>query len=160
MFFPNISKALELGANDLMIFKDYAIKNTTTIEEINNKFGQPKITTSSAFGGKAYSYFDSDYTYYLFFETDAAGKIKSYGAIGGNFKMSRYKEGNTVNNTDYYEGILTNLKRRYMETSSGWIRDWIEGFMVESECPTCHGARLKESVLSVYINICYLFQVF
>ncbi len=62
------------------------------------------------------------------------------------------KGGNTVNNTDYYEGILTNLKRRYMETSSGWIRDWIEGFMVESECPTCHGARLKESVLSVYIN--------
>ncbi len=62
------------------------------------------------------------------------------------------KSGNVSNSTDYYEGILTNLKRRYMETSSTWIRDWIEGYMVETTCPTCKGARLKESVLSVYIN--------
>ena len=54
--------------------------------------------------------------------------------------------------SDYFEGIVTNLERRYLETSSAWIREWIEGFMVECECSTCHGARLKEEVLNVLIN--------
>ena len=39
-----------------------------------------------------------------------------------------------------------------METKSGWKRDWIEGFMTELECSTCHGARLNDSVLSVRIG--------
>ncbi|MCD4827690.1 MAG: excinuclease ABC subunit UvrA [Acholeplasmataceae bacterium] len=53
---------------------------------------------------------------------------------------------------DYYEGIITNLTRRYRETTSDWIRTWIENFMVESECHTCHGARLNPSALSVKIG--------
>ena len=39
-----------------------------------------------------------------------------------------------------------------METQSEWIREWIEGFMVEKECSACHGARMNESVLNVLIN--------
>lgn len=62
------------------------------------------------------------------------------------------KTGNKRYSKDYYEGIVTNLERRYMETKSGWIRDWIEQFMTELSCPTCHGARLNFSVLSVLIN--------
>ncbi len=62
------------------------------------------------------------------------------------------KTGNTSTKTDYYEGIINNLERRYMETSSTWIREWLEHYMVEQTCPTCHGARLDESILSVYIN--------
>lgn len=50
-----------------------------------------------------------------------------------------------------YEGIINNFERRYVETNSDWIREWIEGYMVESECKTCHGARLNDEVLSVYI---------
>ena len=38
-----------------------------------------------------------------------------------------------------------------METSSSWIREWLENYMVEYECDTCHGARLKDDVLSVKI---------
>lgn len=53
---------------------------------------------------------------------------------------------------DYYEGVITNLTRRYRETTSEWIRTWIENFMVESECHTCHGARLNPSALSVKIG--------
>ncbi len=52
----------------------------------------------------------------------------------------------------YFEGIITNFERRYLETNSEWIREWIEGYMVESECQTCHGARLNDDVLAVYIN--------
>ena len=62
------------------------------------------------------------------------------------------KAGNFRTKSDYYEGIITNLERRYLETSAGWVREWIEGFMIEMECPECHGARLKKDVLNVLIN--------
>ena len=69
------------------------------------------------------------------------------------------KNGNTRNTYDYFEGIITNLERRYIETKSGWIREWIEQFMMELPCDTCHGARLKESVLSVLINKKNIYEV-
>ena len=62
------------------------------------------------------------------------------------------KSGSTRKTKDTYEGIITNLERRYMETKSSWIREWIEQYMVEMSCPACHGTRLKESVLSVLIG--------
>ena len=60
--------------------------------------------------------------------------------------------GNTRKTTDYFEGIINNLERRYIETKSGWIREWLDKFMMELPCTTCHGARLNESVLAVKIN--------
>ena len=62
------------------------------------------------------------------------------------------RKGNSRTKTDYFEGIITNLERRQIETTAGWVREWIEGFMIEQECATCHGARLKKDVLSVLIN--------
>ncbi len=62
------------------------------------------------------------------------------------------KNGNFRTKKDYYEGVINNLERRQLETNSGWIREWIETFMVETECPLCHGTRLKKDVLNVYIN--------
>ena len=62
------------------------------------------------------------------------------------------KNGNKRTTTGYFEGIITNLERRYMETKSSWIRQWIENYMTELKCPKCHGARLDDSVLSVLIN--------
>ncbi|MEG1900055.1 MAG: excinuclease ABC subunit UvrA [Bacilli bacterium] len=69
------------------------------------------------------------------------------------------KSGNTFNSKDYYEGIINNLERRYMETSSEWIRDWLENYMIEEVCETCHGARLKDSVLSILINNKNIYQI-
>ena len=62
------------------------------------------------------------------------------------------KTGNTRKTKNYYEGIITNLERRYVETKSTWIREWIERYMRELECPCCHGARLDSSVLAVLIG--------
>ncbi len=62
------------------------------------------------------------------------------------------KNGNTRNTTSYYEGIVTNLERRYLETNSAWIRDWLEMYMMDTECPTCHGARLKDNILAVKVG--------
>ena len=69
------------------------------------------------------------------------------------------KSGNTRNTKSYYEGIINNLERRYVETKSNWIREWIEGYMTELECPKCHGARLDESILSVLINKKNIFEL-
>ena len=62
------------------------------------------------------------------------------------------KNGSTRDTKSKYEGIVNNLERRYLETNSGWIREWIEGFMVESTCNKCHGTRLKEEILAVKVN--------
>ncbi len=62
------------------------------------------------------------------------------------------KSGNVRYTKDYYEGVVNNLERRYVETSSAWIREWLEGYMVESDCNICHGSRLQDSILSIYIN--------
>ena len=62
------------------------------------------------------------------------------------------RNGNTRTKTAFYEGIITQLERRYIETTATWVREWIEGFMIETECPICHGARLKQDVLNVLIN--------
>ena len=69
------------------------------------------------------------------------------------------KSGNKYNSKDYYEGIINNLERRYLETSSTWIREWLEHYMVEHTCDTCHGARLNDSVLSVKLGGKNIFEV-
>ncbi len=50
-----------------------------------------------------------------------------------------------------FEGVINTLNRRYLETNSDWIRDWIQNYMVEDMCDSCHGARLNDKLLSVYI---------
>ena len=69
------------------------------------------------------------------------------------------KNGSTRDSKSRYEGIVNNLERRYLETNSSWIREWIEGYMVESVCPKCHGTRLKDEILAVKINKKNIFEL-
>ena len=69
------------------------------------------------------------------------------------------KSGNVYNQKDFYEGIINNLQRRYMETTSSWIREWLEKYMIETTCELCHGSRLKEEVLSVIINKKNIYEI-
>ena len=71
----------------------------------------------------------------------------------------RSKSGNLYNQKDYYEGIINNLERRYMETNSEWIREWLENYMIETVCETCHGSRLQDSVLSVLVGGKNIYEV-
>jgi len=68
-----------------------------------------------------------------------------------NFKYES-KNGNLSYRNSTWEGIIVNLERRNIETSSNWIRDWLSNYLVDMPCPVCNGARLSESVLSVFIN--------
>ena len=69
------------------------------------------------------------------------------------------KSGNVYNQKDFYEGIINNLQRRYMETSSTWIREWLERYMIETNCTKCNGSRLRDEVLSVLINGKNIYEV-
>ncbi|MHA6532766.1 excinuclease ABC subunit UvrA [Paenibacillus sp. BAC0078] len=51
-----------------------------------------------------------------------------------------------------FEGIIPNLERRYRETASDGIREFIEGFMSAKPCHACKGKRLKKEILAVTIN--------
>ncbi len=51
-----------------------------------------------------------------------------------------------------FEGIVTNLERRYRESDSDYIKAEIEKFMVTKPCPTCGGKRLRPEILAVTIG--------
>ena len=54
--------------------------------------------------------------------------------------------------TSRFEGLVKNLERRYRETNSDRMREWMEEFMKEIPCPACGGKRLKRESLSVRIE--------
>lgn len=51
-----------------------------------------------------------------------------------------------------FEGIIPNLERRYRDTASEGIREFIEGFMSAKPCHVCKGKRLKKEILAVTVN--------
>jgi excinuclease ABC subunit A len=51
-----------------------------------------------------------------------------------------------------FAGILPQLARRYLETGSGSVREELEQYMNEQDCPACHGARLRPEALAVRIG--------
>jgi excinuclease ABC subunit A len=63
------------------------------------------------------------------------------GSNGNEFKFQRA-----------FEGVITNLERRYRETNSEYIREKISEFMSDRPCPTCKGKRLNPGALAVTIE--------
>ncbi|WP_436663871.1 excinuclease ABC subunit UvrA [Alicyclobacillus acidoterrestris] len=51
-----------------------------------------------------------------------------------------------------FEGVIPNLERRFRDTASDGIREFIESFMAAKPCPSCKGRRLKPQSLAVRIN--------
>ena len=51
-----------------------------------------------------------------------------------------------------YEGVLSNLERRYRETESETVREELLPYMNVMPCPTCHGARLKPEALHILVG--------
>jgi len=51
-----------------------------------------------------------------------------------------------------FEGVINNLKRRYRETKSEYIRSEIQKFMAIRTCPSCNGKRLRPESLKVTID--------
>jgi len=60
---------------------------------------------------------------------------------------------------DFYEGIINRLERRYVETNSTWIHDWLDNYIIDHTCDTCHGARLNDQVLAVKLGGKNIYEV-
>jgi len=54
--------------------------------------------------------------------------------------------------TGRFEGVLPNLERRYRQTKSSAVREWIDQYMSVLPCPECGGSRLKKESLAVKIR--------
>ena len=75
-----------------------------------------------------------------------------YGTGGKKIKLERRSEyGSGTYMTDF-EGVINNLERRYLETTSEWSRAEIEAYMSVVKCPECGGARLRKESLGVTVG--------
>jgi excinuclease ABC subunit A len=76
-----------------------------------------------------------------------------YGTNGERVYVSyRNRFGRKRSYMTRFEGIVTNLERRYRETDSDHSREKIEEYMTLSPCPECHGARLRPESLAVLVG--------
>lgn len=60
--------------------------------------------------------------------------------------------GGTRDSDIYFEGVMSNVARRYKDTTSDYVRDQMEKYMAQRPCPSCDGYRLKEETLAVKVN--------
>uniref|UniRef100_A0A9E7ZRJ9 UvrABC system protein A n=1 Tax=Bosea sp. NBC_00436 TaxID=2969620 RepID=A0A9E7ZRJ9_9HYPH len=58
-----------------------------------------------------------------------------------------------------FEGVITNMERRWKETESDWAREEIGRFMSETPCAACNGYRLKPEALAVKIDMRHIGEV-
>jgi len=75
-----------------------------------------------------------------------------YGTRGEKIRLEYQREdGGGVFNAPF-EGIITNLERRYRETHSDAMKVVFEGYMANTPCPECGGKRLKREALAVTVG--------
>lgn len=58
-----------------------------------------------------------------------------------------------------FEGVISNVERRYKETTSDYIREQMEKYMGVQSCPTCKGHRLRKEALAVFIGELHVGEV-
>ena len=76
-----------------------------------------------------------------------------YGTGGEKIRFRYENEfGHTREAQVPFEGIVRNLERRYRETASNGIREYIEAYMSFKPCPACKGERLKPESLAVTVG--------
>ncbi len=85
---------------------------------------------------------------------EEAVKVIFYGTNGKKLNLERpaiYGTANMTYSADF-EGVITNLERRYAETNSDFSRSEIETYMSRTPCPECGGARLRKEALCVTVG--------
>ena len=79
-------------------------------------------------------------------------KALLYGTEGEKLDLTRETDRGVGKYSTDFEGIIPNLERRFRETNSNWVKDEISSKMSGTECPDCHGARLKPIILAVTVG--------
>lgn len=90
---------------------------------------------------------------------ESVRQVVLYGS-GSEAINFRYQDASQIWKTRKpFEGVIPNLKRRYLETSSDASREEIESFMSNRACSSCQGARLRPESLHVRIGKHNIYQV-
>ncbi|VAW31915.1 Excinuclease ABC subunit A [hydrothermal vent metagenome] len=85
--------------------------------------------------------------------TDAQMHILLYGSGSEQVTVTyQSRDGNPRRYLTDYEGVINNLKRRYSESTSDYVRDKLEEYMVNQNCPECAGSRLQPVARAVDIE--------
>ncbi|MGM0213009.1 excinuclease ABC subunit UvrA [Enterococcus sp. AZ109] len=80
-------------------------------------------------------------------------KIILHGSNGEHFHFHYENDFGGVRDVEVpFEGILSNIDRRYRETNSDFTREQMRLYMTELKCQACHGLRLNPQALSVQVN--------
>jgi len=80
-------------------------------------------------------------------------QILMFGSMGEKIQFRYENEFGQVREAVVpFEGVIPNLQRRHLETSSDYIREQIEGFMSQKPCPVCKGHRLRQESLAVKVG--------
>ena len=82
-----------------------------------------------------------------------------YGTEGKKIKFTRTTDFGSGTYMSEFEGIITNLRRRYTSTSSDWAKADIEKYMAVNECAACGGQRLKPESLGVTVGGKNIFEL-
>ena len=82
-----------------------------------------------------------------------------YGTGSQKFEMKYRSERWNGTYSGGWEGAIPNLARRYTQTKSSGIRQWIEQFMSMKPCSGCNGTRFKKETLAVKINNHHIGQI-
>ncbi len=82
-----------------------------------------------------------------------------YGTKGQRIKISYQREHGSGTFQAPFEGIITNLERRYRETSSDAAKEELESYMAAIPCPQCQGKRLRKESLAVTVGGASIAQV-
>ncbi|MBM4422668.1 MAG: excinuclease ABC subunit UvrA [Chloroflexi bacterium] len=92
--------------------------------------------------------------------TEDQAKLILYGSGGEKIRIHyQSRDGRQGVWDTAYEGVIPNLKRRYAETTSDYIRERIEEFMTQRPCEACNGLRLRSEALAVTIGEHNIVQV-
>ena len=84
--------------------------------------------------------------------SEVARRAVLYGSDGKKIAYDVKRESSRYQFEHAFEGVMSNLLRRYKETKSDMARQEIESFMSSSSCPACGGLRLKREALSVTVG--------
>tara|TARA_A100001011_G_scaffold174374_2_gene183075 strand:+ start:8756 stop:11587 length:2832 start_codon:yes stop_codon:yes gene_type:complete len=112
---------------------------------------QPRGNWYSSILKSLAEYYDFKFTTPWYRLSEKARFVLLHGTGNDNIKLY-YKSKKFKGEYDGgFEGVIKNLERRYHQTNSTSIRDWIERFMSMQNCPGCKGCRLNKESLSVKI---------
>ena len=107
----------------------------------------------------AYMYFTALADYYRFDVNtpykDLPKDIQNiilYGTGDTNIPMNYERSYGSGKYSAPFEGVITNLERRYNANTYDYVKNDIERYVNDVTCPKCHGARLNDEVLAVTIN--------